>query len=45
MIFACLSASPLLAFSFQDIVADRTRLIQVSIVIVALGISLLYWRK
>jgi hypothetical protein len=45
MILARLLVSPLLAWSIQEIVQDRSRLIQVSVVIVALGISLLFWRK
>ena len=45
MILAHILASPLFGLSIQELVHDRSRLIQVSVVIVALGISLLFWRK
>ncbi len=45
MILAHILSAPLFAISLQEIVHDRSRLIQISVVIVALGISLLFWRK
>ena len=33
------------ASSFYELVADRARMIQISLVIVALGCALLWWRR
>lgn len=38
-------ASMFFAGLFTEVMADRTRLIQVSVLIVALGVALLWWRK
>ena len=38
-------ASVFLGNLLTDVVNDRTRLIQVSLIIVVLGIAMLWWRK
>ena len=40
-----LSAAALPAWDMSDIVHDRSRLVQFSIVAVAIGIALLYWGR
>jgi hypothetical protein len=40
-----LSATPLVADLLMEIVSDRARLIQLSVIAVAFGIALLWWKK
>jgi hypothetical protein len=39
------AAAPLLADYFLEVVSDRSRLIQVSLLIVVLGIAIMWWHK